>query len=282
MSLQNSHQISEIKVLLKKGADGSGIENIELTGQTLNVDTYTITLTNGDKYTFDVTNGTSIASIEKTSTVGNVDTYTITLTDGSTSAFTVTNAYGATASDITYNNTASGLTGTNVQDALDEVTDDNNIKYDNTSSGMTATNVQDALDEVNTKTKHGLYEMWVNPSPTSAFAGQTVVVNKNGYSIDALFLEMGEISNSDFRGKAIVPIEVGKRGVCQFGAIDGVSRFYSHTRGIETSVSGDNISVVFGDCSRMLQTTVGSGAPSVTTDNANCIPMRILGLIHNS
>lgn len=35
--------------------------------------------------------GNGIASIEKTSTVGNVDTYTITMTDGTTATFTVTN-----------------------------------------------------------------------------------------------------------------------------------------------------------------------------------------------
>lgn len=121
MSLQNSHQISEIKVLLKKGADGAGIADIELTGQSLNVDTYTITLTNGDKYTFTVTNGSSIASIEKTGTSGNVDTYTITLTNGDTYTFTVTNAIGSSADGITYDNNESGLTATNVQDAIDEI-----------------------------------------------------------------------------------------------------------------------------------------------------------------
>lgn len=121
MSLQNSRQISDVKIMLKQGKDGNGIESIEKTGTSLNVDTYTITLTDGTKYTFDVTNGTSIANIEKTSTVGNVDTYTITLTDNSTFTFTVTNAYGTTASDITYDNTSSGLSATDVQDAIDEV-----------------------------------------------------------------------------------------------------------------------------------------------------------------
>lgn len=38
--------------------------------------------------------GVGISNVSKTSTVGNVDTYTITLTDGSTYTFTVTNAVG--------------------------------------------------------------------------------------------------------------------------------------------------------------------------------------------
>ena len=41
------------------GADGVGIANIEKTSSDGNVDTYTITLTNGTTYTFTVTNGTN-------------------------------------------------------------------------------------------------------------------------------------------------------------------------------------------------------------------------------
>lgn len=136
MSLQDSHQISEVKVLLKKGADGTGIVDIELTGSSGDVDTYTITLTNGDKYTFTVTNGSSIASIEKTGTSGNVDTYTITLTNGDTYTFTVTNATGSSADGITYDNTQSGASATNVQDALDEAFSD--VETLNTSLGTKA------------------------------------------------------------------------------------------------------------------------------------------------
>lgn len=121
MSRQDSTKISDVKVLLKMGANGSGIASIEKTGTSLNVDTYTITLDDGTKTTFTVTNGTSIASIEKTGTVGLVDTYTITLTDGSTSTFEVVNGEGSTASSVPYDNTVSELTATNVQDAIDEI-----------------------------------------------------------------------------------------------------------------------------------------------------------------
>lgn len=91
MSIQNSHQISDVKVMLARGVAGNGIKSIAKTGTTGNIDTYTITMDDGTLYTFTVTNGTSIASISKTSSVGLVDTYTITLTDGTTSTFTVTN-----------------------------------------------------------------------------------------------------------------------------------------------------------------------------------------------
>lgn len=94
MSLQDSHQIGDVKVMLKVGADGKGISSIEKTGTAGIVDTYTITFTDGSKTTFEITNGSSIESIEKTQTVGLVDTYTITLTNGETSTFTVTNGEG--------------------------------------------------------------------------------------------------------------------------------------------------------------------------------------------
>ena len=95
--------------------DGVGIESIEKTSTSGLVDTYTITFTNGDTKTFDVTNGrdgidgkdgkdgadgkdgtdgedgVGISSIVKTSTSGLVDTYTITMTNGDTATFTVTN-----------------------------------------------------------------------------------------------------------------------------------------------------------------------------------------------
>lgn len=94
MSIQNPRQISDVKVLLAKGVDGSGIESIEKTGTSGLVDTYTITLSSGGKTTFTVTNGKSIVNIAKTSTSGLVDTYTVTYNDSTTSTFDVTNGNG--------------------------------------------------------------------------------------------------------------------------------------------------------------------------------------------
>ena len=89
-----SHR-SELTV--PNGADGVGIASIGKTSTAGLVDTYTITLTNSNTYTFEVTNGAKgdtgdgIARIEKTGTEGLVDTYTITMTSGATATFTVTN-----------------------------------------------------------------------------------------------------------------------------------------------------------------------------------------------
>ena len=63
---------------------------------------------------------------------------------------------GVQAENVGYDNTDSGLTATNVQDAIDELAqggtvDADDVAYDNTQSGLTATNVQDAIDEINGK-----------------------------------------------------------------------------------------------------------------------------------
>jgi hypothetical protein len=110
MSRQDSRKIENVKVVLVKGEsgnDGSSIESIEKTGTSGVVDTYTITLTDGSKTTFEVRNGSNISNIEKTGTSGLVDTYTVTLTDGSTTTFQVTNGRNgedATTQSLAYVN----------------------------------------------------------------------------------------------------------------------------------------------------------------------------------
>ena len=91
MSRHDSKQIENVKVMLIKGESGSSIASIEKTGTSELVDTYTVTLTDGTKTTFTVTNGKGIASINKTGTEGLIDTYTITFNDDTTATFTVTN-----------------------------------------------------------------------------------------------------------------------------------------------------------------------------------------------
>lgn len=106
------------KTILLKGEDGSSIKSIEKTNTVGLVDTYTITLDNGDTTTFDVTNGASIESIELTSSDNYVDTYTVNLTDGTTTSFNVTNgqAYTIPKDSVVYyegNDTPEGYVDTN-------------------------------------------------------------------------------------------------------------------------------------------------------------------------
>lgn len=74
-----------------KGQDGQSIKEIKKTSTSGLIDTYEISLTDGTKKSFTVTNGKGIKSITKTSTSGLIDTYTITYNDGTASTFTVKN-----------------------------------------------------------------------------------------------------------------------------------------------------------------------------------------------
>lgn len=75
------------------------------------------------------------------------------------------------AANVTYNNTSSGMTADDVQDAIDELHSSSNIAYDNTASGLTATNVKAALDELATGGGGGTYDFDLDPvSITPAFS----------------------------------------------------------------------------------------------------------------
>ena len=78
----------------EKGKDGTNIKSVEKSASDGLTDTYTITLTDGSKSSFNVTNGKGITSISKTGAIGLDDIYTITYNDETTSTFTVPNGKG--------------------------------------------------------------------------------------------------------------------------------------------------------------------------------------------
>lgn len=123
------------KILLLKGEAGNDIQSVEKTATSGLVDTYTITLTDGSTYTFNVTNGKSIVSIEKTSSVGYVDTYTITYNDGTTDTFEITLAT-ITVDDALSDSSTNPVENRVVTDALN--TKSNNSNLATVESGTTA------------------------------------------------------------------------------------------------------------------------------------------------
>ena len=66
-------------VMLKgeQGKDGTTIKSVEKTASSGLTDTYTITLTDGSKSSFNFTNGKRISSISKTGAIGLDDIYTM-------------------------------------------------------------------------------------------------------------------------------------------------------------------------------------------------------------
>ena len=114
------------------------------------------------------------------------------------------------ADDVTYDNTTSGLTATDVQAAIDEVNakipqggnvDADDVAYDNTSSGLTATNVQNAIDEVNTNVTKFTFGTSVDISSyTSAFytAPSDGYVNVDSNSVARIHpSDATDVSSSD-------------------------------------------------------------------------------------
>jgi hypothetical protein len=107
--------------------------------------------TNGDVVLdFNIPKGKGITDI-----VDNGDG-TITISYGDSLSTVMTLTLTTTAADTTYDNTASGMTATNVQEAIDEIdllldnlsADAVDINYDNSTSGLAATNAQSAIDEL--------------------------------------------------------------------------------------------------------------------------------------
>ena len=78
----------------EQGKDGTNIKSVEKSASDGLTDTYTITLTDDSKSSFNVTNGKGISSIEKASTSVLVDTYRITYNDGTTQNYTVNSGRG--------------------------------------------------------------------------------------------------------------------------------------------------------------------------------------------
>lgn len=118
------------------------------TGNYASGDTFTV---DGNAVTATAMDGTSLpagAFVINQSVVGILNGLVLTIVG-------VTGASSVAAEDVTYDNTDSGLTATDVQDAIDEVLGDipanaAALSYDNTVSGLTATDVQAAIDELKT------------------------------------------------------------------------------------------------------------------------------------
>lgn len=245
MSLQDSRLIETVKVLLKVGADGRGIASVEKTGTSGDVDTYTITLTDQTKYTFDVTNGASIDTIEKTGTSGAVDTYTITLTNGETFTFTVTNGVGTIASDIGYTNTTSQLSATNVQDALDEIAKPAFTEAQtraNIASGEKLSTIFGKIKKWFTDLNHEV--VWTNPNPTSSFAEQTITgLDLSNCDYLKVYFSMGAYETIALPNKTAGMLDMYPtfRSWCQ-GAI------VCESRRITVGDATSNSSVTIGNC----------------------------------
>lgn len=136
------------------------------------------------------------------------------------------NTVTADADNISYDNSTSGLTATDVKAAIDEVQSNiegkdeaSEISYDNTTSGLTATNVQTAIDEVDgdldthiaDTSAHGTTGNVVGTSDSQTLTNKTIDADSNtisnidnadikaGAAIDATKIADGSVTNTEFQ-----------------------------------------------------------------------------------
>ena len=164
------------------------------------------------------------------------------------------NPTASTASDVSYDNTGSGLTATNVQDAIDEVKGDipsipatyaaSAITYNNTVSGLSAADVQYAIDEVNAKigtsekvevTGNGiktrgqlfdeLYALvdFTKLSPKSILVRQTAVYTVRSFDASDLKFSNAYTTNSSFNINTVELKNVASKEYSYSGSYSEVS-----------------------------------------------------------
>lgn len=154
------------KIVMLKGADGAGITDIKKTSTNALTDTYTITLSDGQKHNFDVTNGKGISNISKTGTSGLVDTYTITYNDGTTSTFTVTNGEGVQNLQVGGRNLLTNSKGEFSSGYLPEG-DNDIVKYTSVHLPTDATHFVLSFEAKSTVEEDGIISFFFEPSNVS-------------------------------------------------------------------------------------------------------------------
>ena len=129
-----------------------------------------------------------------------------------------------TAGDISYDNTGSGLTATNVQDAIDEVKADipsipatyaaTSITYDNSGSGLTATNVQDAIDELASGTSS-----YVEVTADGLKTNQQLIYELYGLIDSSKINDKSYLTYDALTNKNVMQLTSTASGIYQFGRV---------------------------------------------------------------
>lgn len=155
------------------------------------------------------------------------------------------------------------------------------VTYDNTGSGLTATNAQDAIDEVVTMIpsvpEHGVYELWLNPSPSTTFAAQDVTVT-NDNSFDMFFIDF--IRTSDGYIRALGTGETGKLSTVGSFALSSTA-IVQDARNFTISKTGNVYTFSFQD-EKTRSSAYGSGTYTDSVNNDQMVPYRIVGVLHNN
>ena len=299
MSMQDSQQFSEVKVMLLKGEggrgiasivkagtsgalgdvytitytdgtkttytveNGNGITSIEKTGTSgALTDVYTITFDDGSTETFNVTNGNGITSIAKTGTSGNVDTYTITMTDGTEYTFTVTNAEqaGHTIKDEGVPMTdRAALDFVDFDLTDDSVNDETKIAPHRLSSAEMSEICSPLPDAPTVVGNVRMSKLWENSSPASDMASGSITLSSGDYTM--LLIEFMFYKGQQ---RSSVIVNKGENALLCHASTNNGYRMIGYTDDTHLSVGGG-----------FQVNTYGSTA---TANNGYEVPLRIYGI----
>ena len=156
------------------------------------------------------------------------------------------------------------------------------IDYDNTVSGLNATDVQGAIDEIAAGTsEHGLYEVWKNNAPTQSIAQGDIASVISDKTFDMFFVEY-EIDTSHTGFMEIGSCENGSQADLRYMIVTSAGIIIQYRRFVSISQVGNTITIRSDDGGTSQTLNTYGTAPTSAVANNACIPIRVLGVVHNS
>ena len=136
--------------------------------------------------------------------------------------------------------------------------------------------------------EHGVYELWANADVTQSFAGQNIVLTDfDASKYDAIIIAVEEKAGERFGAdwhefdKDVLDVPSYSGSMIAFSISNSSGTITSYYRSVEFSLSGSTLTITLSDCTKGILSTYGSAA-TTSTDNEWMIPVRVLGLTHNS
>lgn len=166
------------------------------------------------------------------------NSYLIQARNGSTEKVTATQIGEYSNLNLLFNG-AGGLNTTSktIVGAINEVDgkDAGDIPFDNTASGMTATDVQSAIDEINSTAAPLFYWGTYTYTAASVGAGENITISKTNFSIADI---------AGYRPVAIGKVGVSKAGfnITSFN-VSGVSSVLSIRNGTSAAIANTTFSI---------------------------------------
>lgn len=140
------------------------------------------------------------------------------------------------------------------------------VSYDNTVSGLTAANVQAAIDELASAPAAGETVLWSNPDPTQSFAGQPVTLSDSIVNYDLIKVQV--LDRNDRAGMyeayGVVSLITTGTSFVDVGFVAGSTMNGEHGRRANFT---DNTTITFD-----------SGYTGGTVGNTYAIPYKVIGI----